>query len=156
MVTPRRWLSVLAGMPLLCGCFVTTAAKDSSARHRALTDAQKTCWELPRERVFETAKDVLATYRSYHVYQSDLAKGLLETYARKDPGQPGGPERSHRIVVKLVDEPSCTRVIVTAPVSLYTEKHGHYELGENSEGILRDVQLKLHEALRASTKSAPP
>lgn len=116
-----------------------------------MLEAQKTCWELPRERVFEAAKAIIASYRSYTTDVADLEKGRIETYPREENVPPGEPERRHRLVVDLVTEGTCTKVLVSAPIEvMYDEKDGAFtEIEEQSYGIRYDASLEIDESLKA-------
>lgn len=148
-----RWLPlllVLLFLPLLSGCPVSTAYKDSRARDAKLTDAQKTCWDLPREKVFEGAKLAMESYRVHKVNIADATKGYIETHVNNEPAPVGFPDRRHRIIVQLVAEKTCTRIAVTAPIEEYSKKNGweFLDTNEQAEGILRDASLKIHAQLK--------
>ena len=145
-----RLLPALLLLPALSGCCVRTAYKDSNARDSKLTVAQKTCWEMPRDRVFEGAKRAMESYRVHKVNEADPVKGRIETHVNNEPAPVGFPERRHRIIVQLVTEGTCTKVAVTAPIEEYSKKDGWFFLdtNEQAEGILYDASLKIHEQLK--------
>ena len=124
---------------------------DADSRHAKMLDAQKTCWELPRERVFEAAKEAIASYRSYQTEIADLEKGRIETYPRDEEVPAGELERRHRLVVQLLTEDACTKVLVTAPIEvMYDADSGAFtEIEEQSYGIRYDATLKIDGKLKA-------
>lgn len=146
----RLPLVLLVGLSL-SACAVRTAYKDNKAASNKLVEAQKTCWELPRERVFEGTKAAMDSYRIHKVLEADPVKGRIETHVNNEPVQPGMADRRHRIIAQLVTEGTCTKVVVTAPIEEYSKKNGweFLDTNEQAEGILYDVTLKIHETLKA-------
>jgi hypothetical protein len=144
-----RLLTALVLLPVLSGCFVRTAVVDASARESRRVDAKKACWELPRDRVFETAKEALAYFGKYKIENADLAKGRIETYPRKEDNPSLHRDQRHQLIVQLTTEGTCTKVLVTAPVEVYWEKDGWMATGEDSSGISYAAQVRIDEQLKA-------
>lgn len=137
----------------LPGCnFVHTAYRDAKARDAVLENAQATCWEMPREKVFEGAKIAMESYRIHKVNIADATKGYIETHVNNEPLPAGMPERRHRIIVKLVPQGTCTKIAVTAPIEEFSKETGweFLDTDEQAEGILRDASLKIHEQLKSA------
>jgi hypothetical protein len=144
-----RLLPALLLLPALSGCAVRTAIVDSNARESKRIEARKTCWELPRERVFETAKEALAYFGKYQIETADPDKGRIETYPRNEATPSSERNKRHQVVVQLATEGTCTRVNVTAPVQVYWKDDGWTDTDEDSSGISYAVQLKIDEHLKA-------
>ena len=144
-----RLPALLLLLPALSGCFVRTAIVDANARESKRFEAKKTCWELPRERVFESAKETLDYFGKYRIETADLEKGRIETYPRNENTPSNDRDKRHQLIVQLTTEGSCTKVNVTAPVEVYWEDDGWLPAGEDSAGISWAVQVKIDEDLKA-------
>ena len=141
----------LALVPFLLACPVRTAIVDANARHSKMVDARAVCWDLPRERIFETAKKEVEDYRKYHIAKADLAAGVIETFPREVEVPPNTPAKRHQLVVQLLPEANCTKILCTALVEYeYTRKRGFEppEKEEHEYGIEYDCSLKIDAALR--------
>lgn len=144
-----RLLPALLLLPALSGCFVRTAIVDANARESKRIDAKKTCWELPRERVFESAKASLGEFGKYKIETADLEKGRIDTYPRNESTPSNDRDKRHQVIVQLATNGTCTTVTVTAPVQVYWNDDGWTDTGEDSAGISYAVQLKIDEHLKA-------
>src|SRR5205085_11592669 len=131
---------------------------DANTRHAKMIEAQKVCWDLPREQIFEAVKAQILDYRNYHLADASLEKGRIEMFPREEEVPKGEPAKRHQLVVQLVPEAACTKVMVTALVEYeYSKKRG-FEPPEHEEqayGIRYDATLKIDETLRAIKTGAP-
>lgn len=143
-------MPVLLLLSALSGCAVRTAIVDANARESKRIEARKTCWELPRERVFEVAKTAFGEFGKYKIETADLEKGRIESYPRNETTPSSDRDTRHQVIVQLATEGTCTRVTVTAPVEVYWNDDGWTPTGEDSAGISYAVQLKIDEHLKAA------